>query len=41
MFVDEIEGESEGIGHNKTHSKNCQDGSFACQCSNNCNNLSE
>lgn len=39
MFVDE---ELEpGIGHDETHSKNCQADSFPCKCSNNCNKSSE
>lgn len=37
MFVDELEQESEGIRHLKTHSEICRRDSQPCVCSANCN----
>ena len=36
MFVDELEQESEGIGHLETHSEICRRESRSCDCSANC-----
>ena len=41
MFFDELDEESEEIGHLETHSESCRRESKSCNCSTNCNTTND